>query len=105
MREIESWLAEFKQSNVTVCIVSHNLDFIARVSDRIVVLDAGRIRYDGPKSGILNDGGSLRKFGLDEPEIVKLCRRVAGLNNIPVPDVYSIDEPGRRPAVRRLKNE
>jgi iron complex transport system ATP-binding protein len=42
-------------SDRAVAVVLHDLNAAARYADRIVVLDAGRLRADGPPSAVLTD--------------------------------------------------
>lgn len=41
-------MQEFKEAGKTLVIVSHDLDAIAELCDRTVVLDGGRVAFDGP---------------------------------------------------------
>jgi ABC-type branched-subunit amino acid transport system ATPase component len=40
---------------VTVCIIEHNLDIVAGISDRIAFLDQGRLLADGLPKDVLSD--------------------------------------------------
>lgn len=43
------------QHGVTVCIIEHNLDIVANLSDRVAFLDQGRLLADGSPSEVLAD--------------------------------------------------
>ena len=45
---------EFKRNGKTVCLVSHDLTTVASWATRGIVLDAGRIVYDGPAAEAVN---------------------------------------------------
>ena len=51
----------------TCIVISHDMDFIAAVSDRIIVLDGGRAAEEGTHETLLALGGVYRKL-LRSPE-------------------------------------
>lgn len=63
-----------RQDSLTLIIVSHNLDELARVVERVVVLKEGEVVADGPARRILSDGPLLRAAGLDVPQPVALLQ-------------------------------
>jgi energy-coupling factor transport system ATP-binding protein len=62
------------QTTSTLILVSHNLDELARVVDRVILLDAGKVAADGPVRQVLSDVGLLRAAGLDVPQPVALLQ-------------------------------
>ncbi|MCW2685703.1 MAG: ABC-type multidrug transport system, ATPase and permease component [Mycobacterium sp.] len=46
----------------TCIVVSHDMDFIAAVADRIIVLDGGRVAEDGTHAKLLAGGGLYKKL-------------------------------------------
>lgn len=46
-------ILELKKKNVTVIFASHNADLVMSVSERIIILDKGRIQFDGQKEEAL----------------------------------------------------
>lgn len=71
-----------EETGATLILVSHDLDELARVVERVVLLDGGRVVDDGPVRQVLNDGGLLRAAGLDVPQPVALLQALerAGWN-------------------------
>ena len=61
-----------EETGLTLILVSHDLDQLARVVDRMVLLQGGQIVSDGPTRRVLSDGGLLRSVGLDVPQSVAL---------------------------------
>ena len=48
-------LRKIRSSGVTVVLVEHDMPSVMEVSDRILVLDAGRLIADGPPQAVAND--------------------------------------------------
>jgi energy-coupling factor transport system ATP-binding protein len=58
--------------------ISHDAAGIAR-ADRVIVLDAGAVAYDGPPAGLLSDTVMLARAGMVLPEIGTLAQALRGL--------------------------
>ncbi len=63
---------------LTLVVVSHNMEDLARLVDRIVVLDRGRIVETGSTRQIFSQVERLRALGLDAPPVVRLMLALAG---------------------------
>lgn len=58
---------------ITVLIVEHRLDLVAQIANRVIVLDGGKIVYDGePRQVLYNSDISL--YGVTEPTVVRLAK-------------------------------
>ncbi|QVK01615.1 ABC transporter ATP-binding protein [Mycoplasma mycoides subsp. capri] len=57
---------EIKDKEMTLILVSHNLDEIKELCDRIVFLDKGKIIDDAPIEKILNQYGTLLEYYLSK---------------------------------------
>ena len=65
----------------TVIFVSHNMDDVASVADRVIVMNDGEVRLDGTVEEVYSQGEELSSLGLDVPEITALFLKLkeAGL--------------------------
>ncbi len=78
-RELLSHLLAWQEeSGLTLIVVSHNLDELARVVERVVLLQEGRVRADGPVRRVLSDGELLCAAGLSLPQPVALLYALRG---------------------------
>jgi len=72
-----------QEQDMTLVLVSHNMEELARVCDRICVINEGRVVLTGVPSEVFGQSHRLRKLGLDVPAMTSLIDqlRQAGLIN------------------------
>ncbi|MCL5037810.1 MAG: energy-coupling factor transporter ATPase [Chloroflexi bacterium] len=91
-KRLREKMEEFRNSGITMVIVSHSMEQLAGMSDRIIVLKGGRIAADASPREVLAKDGKLREMGLEEPVFVRLAWGLRE-KGIPVrPDLMSLDE-------------
>lgn len=82
--EILGYAARLRNMGVTVILVSHSMEDIARLSDRVLVLNDGRVHAIGTAAEIFEDEAFLKQAGLPLPMagsfLKRLAPRVQGLN-------------------------
>ena len=64
-------------TGLTLILVSHDLNELARIAQRVVLLSKGSIVADGPARQVLSDGELLSTAGLDLPAPVTLLKMLA----------------------------
>lgn len=62
-----------KENGTGIVMVSHSMDDIARVADRVAVMNKGRLVMCDTPENIFNRSDELVKMGLDVPQAVKLA--------------------------------
>jgi energy-coupling factor transporter ATPase len=70
--EIKELLREFNSGGVTIILISHNMDLIAELTEKIILLDQGRLLAFEDKEEFFRDADRIRSVGLDLPRIVEL---------------------------------
>ena len=63
-RSLVDILREFAGAQV---IATHDLDFVVELCDRVIILDDGEIKADGPVRDVLSDSVLITKHGLEVP--------------------------------------
>jgi cobalt/nickel transport system ATP-binding protein len=63
--------ALLKSLSITQIIASHDLDMVAEICDRVIVLDQGKIVSFGATLDILSDETLMLKHGLEKPHFLK----------------------------------
>ena len=80
-----------EKTGSTVVIVSHSMEDIARMADRLIVMNKGEVAMDGTLNEVFSQSERLAEIGLDVPEITKIFAEIKK-RGIDVPlDVYSLD--------------
>jgi energy-coupling factor transport system ATP-binding protein len=71
-----------KEKNLTILLVSHNMDDAARLADRILVLDKGHLAMDGTPEEVFSHYDELHNIGLSTPSSSELLHllKSKGLN-------------------------
>lgn len=65
-----------KQLNVTIILVSHSMEDIARLVKRVIVMNRGTIEMDGTPAQIFKQSERLEEIGLSVPQMTYLMRRL-----------------------------
>lgn len=58
---------------ITILIVEHRLDLVSKIANRLIVVDEGRIVFDGPPRNVLFSA-NLSLYGVNEPTIVRAAK-------------------------------
>lgn len=67
------------QTGSTVIIVSHSMDDVARLADRLVVFNHGAIRFNGTPEEVFSKPEELRSIGLAVPAATELAMELKKL--------------------------
>ena len=62
-----------EKTGATVIIVSHNMDDVARIAERIIVFSHGRVVMDGSAGEVFSRAEELINIGLDVPHATALA--------------------------------
>ena len=63
-----------EKRKITVILVSHSMEDVAKIAERIVVLDKGKVFLDGEPRDIFREEDKLLGVGLGIPQITSLMR-------------------------------
>lgn len=81
------------KKGITVVLVSHNMEDISRMANRLIVIDNGKIQLDGkPIDIFMNKRQELQSAGVDVPPVSKLVEYLRD-RGLPVSQqVISVDD-------------
>ena len=78
--------------NATILIVSHSMEEVARTVDRLVVVNDGRIPFEGSPREVFAHGDELTAMGLGVPTVTRVFHRLRELGADVDPSVYTIEQ-------------
>ena len=82
----------YEKENITIILVSHSMEDIARLVNRTIVMHKGRIAMDGTTREVFSRSEELEKMGLGIPQITKFMKRFKEKGHIIREDVLTIEE-------------
>ena len=81
-----------RESGATIVMVSHSMDDVAALAERVIVMNHGKVAMDGTPREIFSRGEELRAIGLDVPQAVELAQKLRE-KGFDVPDgIYKIED-------------
>ncbi len=81
-----------KRTGSAIVIVSHSMEDIASLADRVIVMNNSKIEMQGTVDEVYSRGDDLRKIGLNVPEITEIFSRLRA-KGYPVPsNVYTVEQ-------------
>ncbi len=80
------------QTGSTVIIVSHSMEDIAEMADRVIVMNKSSVAMQGTVDEVYSRGDELRSMGLNVPEITEIFSKLRA-KGIDVPsNVYTVEQ-------------
>ena len=81
-----------KKTGITVILVSHSMDDVAKYVDRIIVMNKGRVMYDDEPREVFRHYMELEKIGLAAPQVTYIMKDLQNQGIMVSDDVTTIDE-------------
>ena len=79
-----------ENSGMTILLVSHSMEDVARLCENVIVMEKGHIAMQGKTSDIFARSAELKKIGLDVPQITELTQRLREKGVDIRPDIYTV---------------
>ncbi len=76
---LENIMKYHRSQNSTILLITHSMEDIAQLADRLVVFSDGRIVMDGAPKDIFSRADELTAIGLDVPAVTRVMRRLKEL--------------------------
>ena len=86
-----------RAKNATIMMVSHSMEDVARLTDRLLVMNGSKLAMDAPPAQVFDRAGELKDMGLSIPQVTEVFLGLQQLG-VDVKNVYTIDQ-----AVAELK--
>ena len=80
-----------KAKNATVMMVSHSMNDVARLTDRLLVMCGASLAMDGTPDEVFKRSGELLEMGLDIPELTRVFMKLRQLG-LDVEPIYTMQQ-------------
>ena len=80
-----------KAKNATVMMVSHSMNDVARLTDRLLVMNGSRLAMDDTPDMVFARAEELVEMGLDIPEVTRIFMKLRSLG-LDVENVYTLQQ-------------
>lgn len=83
----------YRQANqATILIVSHSMEDVARMTDRLAVVSHGTLPYVGKPRDVFSHGAELEAMGLGVPELSRVFSRIRAMGVEIDSAVYTVEQ-------------
>lgn len=82
----------YKEENITVILISHSMEDVARLADRLLVMDNGRIIMDDKTREVFKRSQELKDIGLNIPQVTEFMNAFQAKGNEVREDIYTVEE-------------
>ena len=89
-----------KAKNATIMMVSHSMEDVARLTDRLLVMNGSKLAMDAPPAQVFTHAEELTQMGLNIPQVTQVFLELKKLG-LDVKNVYTIDQAAAE--IKRLK--
>lgn len=89
---LENIRAYRQATGATILMVSHSMDDVARLADRLLVLNEGQVEMLGKSAEIFAQAKRLQEIGLSVPQVTSLFLRLRELGTPVDPATYTVED-------------
>ena len=90
--EILGNIEAYRQAkNATIMMVSHSMEDVARLTDRLLVMNGSRLAMDGTPSEVFSRAQELLAMGLNIPQVTQVFLKLKKLG-LDVKSVYTMEQ-------------
>ncbi len=82
----------FIKEGITIILVSHSMEDVARLVDRILVMDKGKLVMDDTTREVFKRANELEKIGLGIPQITKFMKTLKDKGNDIDDNILTVEE-------------
>jgi energy-coupling factor transport system ATP-binding protein len=90
--DLLSYVSNMHKAGMTVILVSHNMEDVARLCQRLLVLNKGRLVADGTPREIFSRAEFIAQVGLRAPDVVTLMERLRERGFNVRTDIVNVEE-------------
>ena len=80
-----------KAKNATIMMVSHSMEDVARLTDRLLVMNGSRLAFDASPREVFSHAEELLSMGLSIPQVTQVFLHLKHMG-LEVPSVYTLEQ-------------
>ena len=88
LRNIEDYR---KAKNATIMMVSHSMEDVAKLTDRLLVMNGSKLAYDASPAEVFTHAEELLSIGLSIPQVTQVFLHLRHMG-LDVDNVYTIEQ-------------
>ena len=92
-----------EQSGAAIVFVSHSMEDVARVADNVIVMNGGRVEFNGDTRSVFANHNRLNEIGLNVPSITRIIASLKS-KGMDLPDNVLTVEEAKQAILRIAKN-
>lgn len=81
-----------REKRITIIYISNSMDEVAELAERIVVIDRGRIAFDGTTRDVFSKSAELYSIGLELPEVMVIADKLRAIGYHLPPSILNLEE-------------
>lgn len=93
-----------KEYKMTIILVSHSMEDVAKIAERIIVMNKGEVALEGAPAKVFKEVEKLEEMGLAVPQVTYLVRSLKEKGFNLKEDIYTIDQ-AKEELLKILKKE
>jgi ABC-type cobalt transport system, ATPase component len=82
----------YKEYNMTIILVSHSMEDVAKLADRILVMHKGKCILDGTPSSVFKEADTLESVGLGVPQVTYLVKSLRDKGFDISEDIFTVEQ-------------
>ncbi len=90
-----------RDRHMTIILVSHSMEDVARYADRLMVMNQGEKLFDGPPKEVFRHYKELERIGLAAPQITYIVQELRE-NGVPISDDITTVEEAKQAILKLL---
>ena len=90
--EILDQIAKLHKEGLTVILVSHSMEDVAKYADRIIAMNSGKVAFDGTRKEVFRHYKELERMGLSAPQITYVMQAMKEIGLDVDTDVSTVEE-------------
>ena len=90
--ELLDQIAKLHKEGLTVILVSHSMEDVAKYADRIIAMNSGKVAFDGTPKEVFRHYKELERMGLSAPQITYVMQAMKELGLDVDTDVSTVEE-------------